>query len=740
MIALKHMFAGAHPRAHLGRAALALAGLALAAGAARAQAPDTLLARQVEIRRTAHGVPHILGQNLKAAGYGLGWVQVEDYGARVPLGLLRVRGELARFFGHDSIEADFRNRPNWLRAADAYHLLDQDTRDVYDGFATGVSAYVRLHQGEFPPGLAADFSGIDALATDTEIPAVTELRALLRRLGAPVPRVGTPALVPESGEPDPDEGSNAWAFAPSRTRSGKAILLRNPHLSWNAGYYEAQLTVPGVVDFYGDFRIGGPFITIGGFNRRLGWSTTNNYPPGGEVYALDADPGRPDHVLFDGASIPLRRELTTIQFRNGDALGQESRESWQSPLGPVVWRDGGKVYVWHYGGEDHFNLGQMWLRMMRARNLAEWKDAMRLLGKSSSNFTYADADGNIFYVWYGQIPALPHPSGGDTTAVRATSSAQVWSHLVPFDSLPQLLNPKGGYIQNSNDSFHYTNLSQLLPAAAYPPSFTAPELSLRTELALQLIGGKNKLSLEDVVRLKHSMRMLLADRVKPDLLTAVRATSPTGDVAAAAELLARWDNTVAPDSRGGVLFETWWGRYGQLAPRRSPGRTPDSLLYRRTWTPADPTGTPQGLADPARAAAAFAWAVDETKRRYGVYDVAWGDVHRVRRGNIDVPVGGCTGLIGCFRVIQYRPDPDGKLEANGGDGWILAVEFGKEPRALSVLAYGESPNPASPWNADQAAMFARGELKPVAFTERDIERQTLRKYHPGLADEGAGTH
>lgn len=733
MTALHRRRPGTRPGARAGSGLLTVVLLAASGTALGAQAADSTLARQVEIRRTAHGVPHILGQNLKAAGYGLGWVQVEDYGARVPLGLLKVRGELARFFGRDSIESDFRNRPNWLRAADAYHRLDQDTRDVYDGFAAGVNAYVRLHPAELPPGLAADFSGIDALATDTENRAVEGLRVLLRRLGVPVPRAGAASIAAEGAEPGPDDGSNAWAFAPSRTKSGKAILLRNPHLSWDAGYYEAQLTVPGVVDFYGDFRIGGPFVTIGGFNRHLGWSTTNNYPPGGEVYALDADPVRPDHVLFDGASIPLRRDVTTIQFRNGDALAEESRESWDSPIGPVVWRSGGKVYVWHYGGEGEFRLGQMWLRMMRARSLAEWKEAMRLLGKSSSNFTYADAAGNIFYVWYGQVPALPHPSAGDTAAIPATSSAQIWGHLVPFDSLPQLLNPKGGYIQNSNDSFHFTNLQQLLPVSAYPSYFGPPDLALRTQLALELIGGKNKLSLEDVVRLKHSMRMLLADKVKPDLLAAVRAASPTGDVADAAGLLERWDNTVGPESRGGVLFETWWSRYAQLTPRRTPGRMPDSLLYRHTWTAADPMGTPQGLADPQRAAAAFAWAVDETKRRYGAWDVPWGDVHRVRRGSVDVPVGGCTGLIGCFRVVQYRPGPDGKLEASGGDGWILAVEFDRKgPRALSVLAYGESPRPDSPWNADQAAMFARGELKPVAFTEQDIERQTVRRYHPGL--------
>jgi hypothetical protein len=28
-------------------------------------------------------------------------------------------------------------------------------------------------------------------------------------------------------------------------------------------------------------------------------------------------------------------------------------------------------------------------------------------------------------------------------------------------------------------------------------------------------------------------------------------------------------------------------------------------------------------------------------------------------------------------------------------------------------------------------MFARGELKPVAWTERDIEAQTIRRYRPG---------
>jgi acyl-homoserine-lactone acylase len=141
--------------------------------------------------------------------------------------------------------------------------------------------------------------------------------------------------------------------------------------------------------------------------------------------------------------------------------------------------------------------------------------------------------------------------------------------------------------------------------------------------------------------------------------------------------------------------------------------------------------TPRGLADPAQAADAFTWAVAETARRHGRWDVAWGEVHRVRRGTVDVPVGGCSGFLGCFRVLNFARDADGKLSATSGDGWVLAVEFDATPRAYSVLAYGESPKPDSPWHSDQAAMFARGELKKVAFAARDVDARAIARYRPG---------
>ena len=229
--------------------------------------------------------------------------------------------------------------------------------------------------------------------------------------------------------------------------------------------------------------------------------------------------------------------------------------------------------------------------------------------------------------------------------------------------------------------------------------------------------------------------MLLAERVRDDLVRLVRAAAPTGAVAEAIGVLERWDGTTAPASRGGALFEVWFRRY-VAADAENPGSYGQrwARAFAEPWSPAAPTATPRGIANPARAVAAFSAAVDEVLHDFGAADVAWGDVHRVRVGDVDVPVGGCAGGYGCFRVLSYGVSSDSLWVANRGDGWVLAVEFGRDgPRAYSVLAYGQSSRPGSPHHADQAAMFARGELKRVAFTEQEIARDLLRRYRPRRA-------
>jgi len=671
---------------------------------------------RVEIRRTSFGVPHITAEDLGAMAYGLAWAHMEDYGELVVERLTMARGELARHKGGEFVDSDFWWRRRYEQAVEAYPTLHRDARELYEGYSAAVNRYIELHPGEVPEWATPQFTGVDIAAHWVD----ETLDGAIRRFGSSQDqRRALGDLVSSSGD-----GSNAWALGPSRTASGNSILVRNPHLSWGAGkysvYYEAHITVPGVIDFYGDFRVGYPMYFNGGFNRNLGWSTTNNSPDVEEFYALAVDPQNPDAYLLDGESIPLESTRIAIQVGTAGETAPVTREFFVTAIGPVVERTENTIYVVRSADWGEYRRTEQFLRMMQASNLDEWKDAMRLRAMKESSFTYADGAGNIFFVWNAAIPVLPHPSGHDTIATPVSSRSDVWQDLVPFDSLPQLLNPSSGYLHNENDSFHYTSLDDPLESPSVNAAWPERRLRLRSQLALELVGGANDLTLEDVITLKHSPRMLMADRVKEDLIRAVRAAGATGEVEAAIDLVEAWGNTSAADSRGGALFELWAIRYDELGGD-----------YAHDWTPEDPTSTPRGLDDPALAARAFTESVAEATERYGGWDVPWGQVHRVRWGRVDAPVSGCPSWLGCFRHLGFRTDVDGAGRAYTGDAWILAVEFDSIPRAYSVLVFGQTGNEASEHYDDQAGLFAREELKRVSFTEEQIAADLVRRYRPG---------
>lgn len=682
-----------------------------------ASAKTPTMHEDIWIRRTEYGVPHIKASNLHDVALGLAYCELEDYGDRVVHALLAARGDAALVDGYDAIEFDFIRQQGYQRTLETYQLLDQDTRDMYEGFAAGINLYLKTFPDELPAYTSFSFTGYDVEAATISIATSARARRFLNRLREEKARE-------DSIMAHHEDGSNAWAFSPDRTKSGNAILLRNPHLSWEAGYYEAHLTVDGKLNFYGDFRIGGLFAIIGGFNDHLGWSTTNNYPDLNEIYALDIDPEKPDHYLFNGLSTPLQRKLITAEFKNGEGISLETREFLTTPLGPVIHRADGRIYIIKQAGDGEYRRGQQFLRMMMSKDLEEWKEAMRMQAINSSNYTYADDRGNIFYVWNATAPELPHASGGDTSSISVTGSSQVWKNVIPFDELPQLLNPLGGYLHNENDPFHFTNLNEILTSDNYPAHFPEPRLRQRSQHSLQLIHNEKKFSLEEVVEMKHSMKMLLADQIKDDLLRIARNAGSGAEMTVAIEQLEKWDNTVASNSKGGVLFASWFSEYVDDMGRAE--------LFAEPWSFHDPMTTPRGISDSIKALSALEKAIALIKEKYGTLDLTWGEVHRLRHGNLDLPVGGGPGGLGCFRVLGFSEDDDGKQQIRRGDGWVLAVEFSNPPKAYSILAYGQSAKKESRHHTDQAALFANNKMKRVAFTEKEIRKSLISKYSPGI--------
>ena len=446
--------------------------------------PDSL-ASQATIRRDDYGIPHILAQTEEAAAFAFGHAQAEDYAAEIGRRYIRARGLEALHFGPDGAENDFR-MAHFENATEAQRALGEISdlyRSLISAYAAGVNRYVASHRSELPAWMP-EITPVDVLAS-SRASAVSSLagpglpRQLQQKYQMPC---GSDRARPE---PEDDSwtdrpGSNAFALGGSRTAPGKPILLGNPHLSWSALYWEAHVRVPGRIDFYGSTLVGIPVLRAG-FNDRLGFVTTNNAPDLDDVFALQLDAARAGHYVFDGRSRPLDRREATIRIRNTDGtMREESRIFWGTALGPVIHRSDTQVFVVESTRLDAHSYFEGFYLLSRARSLDEWLAAMRKNLVPTSNFTYADADGNVLYLWNGRVPV--REEGGDYSLdVPASSTRDLWERLHEVDDLPRILNPPGGYVQNANNPPQFVSLRDPIDMSRYPsrtsseaPSASAP--------------------------------------------------------------------------------------------------------------------------------------------------------------------------------------------------------------------------------------------------------------------------
>jgi acyl-homoserine-lactone acylase len=702
------------------------------------------LADRVVIRRDTFGVPHIAAETEAAAGFGLGYAQAEDHAAEMARRFLAARGEAAKQLGPSFLDSDLamRRMDNIGESRRAMGSLDRTFREVLEGFAGGYSLYVRQHRDTLPSWVI-EITGADALAvTHTDAPTDSASASYVRALQQKYPEgAAAPSAPPKIEEltrdgwgRDDSDGSNAIALSGSRTASGSPMLLANPHLRWQQLYWEAHVTVPGRLDFYGSTLVGYPWLRAG-FNDRLGFVQTNNYPDNRDLFALPLDAARPDHYRFEGRSRPLQRVDVAVEVKQADgSMATERRTYWRSHLGPIVYRNSTTAFAYRSTVADAWGWFEGFWRLSHARTLRDFMTTMATRFSPESNYTYADADGNIFYLWNARIPKRVQDGTNYELDVPGGTKKYVWTELHPTSDLPQILNPPGGYIQNANNPPWYVSLKQPLDPARYPAYFERGELALRPQLALDMLGAREKFSVEDLKRLKFDTRLLLAERVKPELLVAIAAQrAPSEALLEARAVLEAWDNRASASSRGAVLFQRFWDAY------RAEVRQP----FAEAWDAARPATTPRGIANTEAALKHLAEAVTWTRATYGAADVAWGDANRYRFGDLELPGEGASGQLGAYRVQQFDAieAKDSAVRVAGwasadrqlagfGDAWVLLVHFTRPIQAFSVLAYGQTTDRASPHSRDQIRILAGRDLRPAWFTDAEVAAHTEREYRP----------
>ena len=659
---------------------------------------------RVELLWDTYGVPHIIAQDPAALMYGFGWAQMRSHTDLLLRLYGQARGRAAEYWGAEFIDSDIWVRTNSVpgRAEQWLTLQPPHIRAYLDAFAAGMNAYAAQH----PDSISDAFRRVlpvqsaDILAHQQRVLHFTF--------------VANPGMAAGANRALASPGSNGWAIGPDRSDSRRAMLLANPHLPWSDlfTWYEAHLVAPEL-DAYGATLVGMPTLTIA-FNPFLGWTHTVNTFDGADLYELRTNG---DYYLFDGEMRALAVEDQMLRVRQPDGSVIEQPLRVRSSIhGPIIAAQDNRAIALSVTGLDAPQLVRQYWDMMRARSLAEFEIAMTQLQLPMFTTIYADLDGNIMHLFNGRVPVR---SVGDWSywqgVVRGDTSATRWAGTHGYLGLPRVVNPPSGWVHNANDPPWTATLPLPLDPQFFP-SYMAPPASMgfRPQRSARMLDEDGRITFDEMLAYKHSTRVESADHFLLDLIAAARR-SEDGDARAAAEVLEQWDRNTDADSRGSVLFVNY---YRAMQRERWPSGSPWEI----DWTARAPLATPDGLSDPRLAVTLLGQVARSVRSTYGSLDVAWGDVHRLRRDGLDLPANGGPGGVGVFRVTEFQPIPSDstRFMATFGDSYVFALEFSTPLRARSLLSYGNASQAGSPHRTDQLPLYARKELKPVWLTREEI--------------------
>ncbi|MEH3106788.1 MAG: penicillin acylase family protein [Sphingomonas fennica] len=681
--------------APLPMAALLLGGTAFAAPAG---------AGQGEILWDSFGVPHVYAKTEAGVFHGFGYAQAQNHGNLLLRLFGEARGRAAEYWGEKYEAGD-----KWLiandvptRAAAWYKAQRPAFRADLDAFAAGINAYAAAHPDKLDPEMrkVLPITGMDVMAHAHKLMNYNYIASEQKALANP--------------EANEAGGSNAWAVAPSRSTSGKTLLLANPHLPWAPSqltYFEAQLEGPGL-SLYGATQVGLPVLRFG-FNSDLGFTNTVNTILGFTSYNLVLAEGG---YRFDGKVRPFTTATKSYKVRQPDgSLKTVSFQQRTAVQGPVFETKDGRTVAVKVAGLDRPGVLEQYFDMGRARDWPTFEKALRRLQVPMFNIVYGDRAGHILYLDNGILPKHPSGSYADWMKPQAgDTSATLWNEIHAYDDLPRVQDPATGFVQNANDPPWVATWPTTLDPAKYP-AYVAPRgpVSQRAQMSVKLLAEGPKISFDDFVAKKLTTTSLMADRLLPELVPLAEASADP-ELKAAGALLKGWDHRFEPQAKGALLFETWAALF-------SPRNFTSLANYRETWDAAAPISTPAGLKDPAAALAMLKEAVAKTKQLYGAVDRPFGDVSRFHIADVNLPGNGGFGNTGVFRTITWGPMKDGERTPLHGETWVSMVEFGTPMKAVGLMSYGNASQPGSPHRGDQLSYLASKTFRTLWTTRAEVE-------------------
>ncbi len=555
---------------------------------------------EVHIVRDIWGVPKIFASDPNDLYLASGYVHAQDRLFQLDLYRRIAQGRLSELFGPDYIDLDqYYRQLGFLGAANAsLSLLDPTVLGLIRSYTIGINRYMENIGTNIPLEIRVlgyfpePWNETDTLSIERYLAwqlsannAFQDLRManLIETYGPDlvftdlfpevqsndefiVPSLTLPEHLQSAAEslarrleniqkqnpvPLSMGGSNSWVIDGSHTSTGSPMLASDPHLSMTLPsiWYEIQLVAPGH-NVQGITYIGIPFV-YQGHNSEIAWGWTGMLSDISDFYYYLWNPSNANQYWWNGSWETIEQRNTTIWVRLEGGFAQVEVTLNYTVHGPLFTEATGQ-FAFKWTGANGSKTIEALYELGLATDYASFLSAIQQIESPNLNFLYADTTGNIAYHAAAAQP-IRGPGLGPTP-LNGSASNTSWLGFIPFNQLPQSLNPSSGFLVTANNR----------PVnASYPYylgyDFAAP---YRANRIVELLNTSTSHTLEDMGAIQQDVLSLHALTIKDIVATVVLAEVSEIEepiMFAAATAIQDWDGVMHTDS----VAATIWSSFSQ---------------------------------------------------------------------------------------------------------------------------------------------------------------------------------
>ena len=661
----------------------------------------------VEIVRDEFGVPHIFAQTDAEVAYGLAWVNAEDDFNTIQEAYLAGNAMLSNHIGLKGAPADFISQ--FIGSNDLIEEkigdISKDYMKVVEGYAQGLNAYAKanpdkvLYKKLFP-------------ITPKKMLMYSQLQLFISNEGA---YWAGRILNNDTQDEYLDQnltGSNVIAMNSSKTKSGETFLAINTHqpLEGPTSWYEVHLNSDEGTNIIGTMYPGTPNVLIG-VNEHLGWSHTVNYPDKTDVFKLRMKNKR--KYIVDDLEYDLEKHKAKITIKILGIPIKINRKYYKSIYGPTLKNKSGYYSI---RTPTLFNIKalEQWWKMGKAKNFSEFYEVYKMKQIPGFNVGYADKYDTIFYMSNGILPKRAEGYNWKGI-VPGDTMETLWTEYHEIEDLPQVIQPKSGFIYNANHSpFKSTSADENPNEKDYSErmGYETYDNNRSTRL-IELIESYDKVSYDDFKDIKYDNSFpskFSYNFMDINLINEIELDA-NHELFEIINEIQNWDRKTDTNSIGAGLYGV--------------------LYYHLIYNYADQIRKLSSEDKPVSKEIILS-AVSDIKpyliEHFGKVKITLGEFQKLVRGDKEIPIWGLPDVI---TAMSSRPYKDGKHKVIQGESYIGLVRFNeKGPVLESIISYGNSDNPESDHYTDQMDLYSKFKTKKMTFDKVQIYKEAKSIYNP----------